>query len=357
MVPWSGPWQTMGDVTVSEQSTSKLCEEASGTDYFVFTQVTAIQAFQVCEGLGGFVPHPESEVEYNTIMKAVGEYGLTDGQVCNPFWVGITDSEEEGVWTLVKHLSRVNPPWAVDEPDGDKLENCAVAEGPLQVADSRCDALSCVVCTVPRRPVWSMLGTCERYKPNTHFVALQDKSGKILFRGYSDYRIIPSDNGREWLWWDWRNNQTVASIAKAVNNVPIGRQNWTLRRAMCGQAEGDIRLLLLTPCGVGSFSCDDASCIPLYQRCDLKFDCADKSDESGCQLVRYPPVYRPDLPPVVDTRNNMSHALPVALGVVIESVDVDTPSMHMHVNLNVSMTWKETRLNYLNLNEDFTLNR
>ncbi|KAG0726719.1 Gamma-aminobutyric acid receptor subunit rho-3 [Chionoecetes opilio] len=355
LMAWGGPWDIFGNVSMTEEPSDKLCQEASGTDYFIFTDFTAPAAFQVCEGLGGYVPTPQSRGEYETIVQAVEMYHKNGEHTCKRFWAGITDQQEEGVWTLVKHMSKLEPPWAVDEPDGSNLENCAVVEGPLQMADARCDEQQCVVCAVPRRPVWKLLGACERYHRNTHFVALQDANEGFLFRGYSDYRMVRDRT--HWLWWDWRNNETVASLSNGVNGVPIGRQNWTLKRAMCGQTEGEKRRLLLTPCPSDFFSCDDASCIRLYQRCDLKFDCRDKSDESGCQLVRFPPIYRPDLPPVVNSRNNESSPLPVTVRVIIESADVDTPSMHMHVNLNVSMTWQEARLNFLNLNEDYTLNR
>ncbi|KAG7175156.1 Glycine receptor subunit beta-like 2 [Homarus americanus] len=335
VISWKGPWTSVGDVSTSQESSDDLCQEAAGNDYFIFTDFTASSAFHVCEGLGGSLPTPQSKEEYETLLTAVDRYRGEGDKICKPFWVGITDDKEEGVWTHMKYMTQLSPSWAMDEPDGDKLENCAVAEGPLNLADTRCDDLQCVVCTVPRRPVWVLLGACERYRRNTHLVALQEKSGNVLFRGYSDYQIKQSEDKSEWLWWDWRNNQPVASLTNAVNGVPIGRQKWTLRKSMCGEDVKKTRTFLLTPCSAGQFSCDDASCIPLFQRCDLKFDCRDKSDESGCQLVWFPPIYRPDLPPVINSNTNSSEPLPVTLGVIIESADVDTPSMHMHVNLNV----------------------
>ncbi|XP_071540676.1 uncharacterized protein [Panulirus ornatus] len=357
VVSWAGPWVASGDISLTQESLDELCKEASGTDFFIFNGFTAPSAFQVCEGLGGSLPTPQSQEEYDTILKAVEGYDKEGHVSCQPFWVGITDEQEEGVWMDVQHKSQLDPSWSVIEPDGDKLENCAVAEGTFQFTDTRCDEAKCVVCSVPRRPVWTLLGTCEKYRRNMHLVAIQDESSNFFFRGYSDYRVIQSEDESEWLWWDWRNNHTVATLSNAVNGFPIGRQNWTLKRDMCGQAEGETRRLLLTPCATGYFSCDDSSCIPLYQRCDLKFDCRDKSDESGCQQVRFPPVYRPDLPPEINNSDNLSQPLPITLHVIIESADVDTSAMHMHVNLNVSMTWQEARLKYLNLNEDHTLNR
>ncbi|XP_042210813.1 gamma-aminobutyric acid receptor subunit delta-like [Homarus americanus] len=325
-------------------------------DYFVLSDFTASAAYQVCEGIGGSVPTPESAAEYHTIMEAVIGYQIADDLSCDTFWVGISDKEKEGVWTDIKSKSLFHPSWAVTEPDGDKLENCAVAVGPQQFADTRCDELNCAVCAVPRRPVWRIFGACEIYQRNIHLVALQDQSGKVFFRGYSDYQITQNEVKTEWVWKNWRSNQTIATLSKAINGVPVGRQNWTLKKPMCGQAEGETRRLLLTHCTTGYFSCDDASCIPLHQRCDLKFDCRDRSDESGCHMVKFPPVYRQDLPPEINNNNN-SQPLPITLYLTIESAAVHTSSMHMHVNLNVSMTWQEARLSFLNLNEDYTLNR
>lgn len=65
---------------------------------------------------------------------------------------------------------------------------------------------------------------------------------------------------------------------------------------MCGQ-EGGQRVLTLSPCVPGEFTCDDGSCIPFSKRCDLKFDCGDKTDESFCDIVNIPDDYRSRLPP------------------------------------------------------------
>ncbi|XP_037783103.1 uncharacterized protein LOC119579386 [Penaeus monodon] len=357
IVSWSGPWGKHGDVQETEESIVELCEDAAATDYFYFNEVTASSAFSICHGLGGSVPIPKTEKEYQVIQNVVEKYRHNSS--CENFWVGITDHEQEGIWMEPLHNQHVHPIWSMAEPDGDKLENCAVASSPSGFSDSRCDLLLCVACAVPRRPVWSLLGACERHRRNTHLVASQDSAANLIFRGYSDYQIVQGKNVSEWLWWDWQKNETFAVLANPVNGIPVGRQNWTLKKAMCGRAAGESLRLLLTPCGEGFFSCDDATCIPLYQRCDLKFDCRDQSDESGCQLVRFPPVYRPDLPPAINynINNNTTAPLPVGVTIVIESADVDTRSMHMHANLNVSVTWREARIDFLNLNEDYTLNR
>uniref|UniRef100_A0A0P4W812 CUB domain-containing protein n=1 Tax=Scylla olivacea TaxID=85551 RepID=A0A0P4W812_SCYOL len=70
----------------------------------------------------------------------------------------------------------------------------------------------------------------------------------------------------------------------------------TLQVPVCGQKGGQ-RMLTLSPCVPGEFTCDDGSCIAFSKRCDLKFDCIDKTDESFCDIVNFPGDYRSRLPP------------------------------------------------------------
>lgn len=65
---------------------------------------------------------------------------------------------------------------------------------------------------------------------------------------------------------------------------------------MCEQESGR-RVLTLSACGPGQFTCTDGSCISFLRRCDLKFDCGDKTDESFCDIVNFPEDYRSRLPP------------------------------------------------------------
>lgn len=69
-------------------------------------------------------------------------------------------------------------------------------------------------------------------------------------------------------------------------------QLWELEQSVCDQARGEIRALLLSVCTENQFTCDDGTCVPLAQRCDLKYDCRDHADEAHCLLVRLPPDYK-----------------------------------------------------------------
>ena len=44
-------------------------------------------------------------------------------------------------------------------------------------------------------------------------------------------------------------------------------------------------MMSLTGCNSTEFSCKDASCVPMVERCDGKANCKDASDEEGCKYV------------------------------------------------------------------------
>ncbi|CAL4071074.1 unnamed protein product, partial [Meganyctiphanes norvegica] len=121
----------------------------------------------------------------------------------------------------------------------------------------------------------------------------------------------------------------MALLAKTMYDLPIGRKNWTLYEEYCGQDPGEDRLLLLTRCGSGSYSCDDGTCVPIHERCDLKVDCSDKSDERGCSVVKVQTDYRTDIPPPGALRGSVDPLppLPITLHIVIDKIDVFTSSM------------------------------
>lgn len=72
--------------------------------------------------------------------------------------------------------------------------------------------------------------------------------------------------------------------------------NPSLQEVVCGAPPGR-RVLTLSPCTLDEFTCTSGICIPFDRRCDLKFDCEDKTDESFCDIINYPADYKSTLPP------------------------------------------------------------
>ncbi|KAK3853727.1 hypothetical protein Pcinc_039746, partial [Petrolisthes cinctipes] len=99
---------------------------------------------------------------------------------------------------------------------------------------------------------------------------------------------------------------------------------------------------------------NDATCVPLTHRCDLKYDCRDNSDELDCQLVSFPDGYQKHLPP----RNpvNPQAGLDITFSLSVESLEVTTLAMTMEVSYKLQLIWVDSRLHYQNLKMNDALN-
>ncbi|KAA0193776.1 hypothetical protein HAZT_HAZT006108 [Hyalella azteca] len=118
--------------------------------------------------------------------------------------------------------------------------------------------------------------------------------------------------------------------------------------------KGEKVLLTLSACSSGKYSCDDGSCIDLRQKCDLRVDCRDNSDEAGCSLLSIPTGYSTTIPPPPLVR---SDPLPVNISVYISSFPViKTEELSFEAHFNLLLTWQDSRLDFLNLKKERSLN-
>ena len=241
--------------------------------------------------------------------------------------------------------------WAPKEPNGLQYENCACLI-PYAVADVDCTTnLKCVACPFTEPVRFSFLGTCELELRNVYFTSFQ-RDEELMFVGYGAYHIKQLDG--TWAWIDVVTNVTIAYLLEIEPDFPMGRRWWQLEQQVCDQKAGNRRRMLLSPCPPGHFSCNDATCIPLPQRCDLKYDCGDNSDEEECELVSFPDGYQKHLPP--RRGDSEEAALPIVLTVSVESLAVKTIDMVMEVSYQLMLTWVDNRLLYQDLKMDSTLN-
>ena len=135
-----------------------------------------------------------------------------------------------------------------------------------------------------------MYGSCEKLTHNTNFIKQDETGSQFYFRGFGWYMIKQIDE--EWRWTDESTNTTIASLNLTTLNYPFGRHLWKIEnRSICNQKQG-MKMLLLTACHSGTFTCDDGTCILHDQRCDFKYDCEDHSDEINCDFVVLPDDYK-----------------------------------------------------------------
>ena len=71
--------------------------------------------------------------------------------------------------------------------------------------------------------------------------------------------------------------------------LPVGKKPWSLPSSSCNKGLDEERTLLLTSCKEGQFSCDNAECIDIVNRCDGVTQCIDASDEKTYRLVNFDP--------------------------------------------------------------------
>ena len=303
VVSWQSPWTPHGAVKRTKRPPKFFCQTVVDPKYYLFHEMSLSGGFTLCQGLGGELPVPTDAESLATTHAAITKLSEGHNIRCKGYWVGVTDEDSEGYWRQLTNNDAVIPFWRKSEPDGGTVQNCASGslEDDLALEDIPCHWKQCVLCVVPELPVWSLLGACQLHDRNRFFAPVQTAPGEIHFEGYSYYTV--EKKNKTWNWIEKNGdhgNETIATLtsgSSVTKSWPIGRHSWKFERPVCEDEPNTTRTLLLSPCRSGQFTCDDATCIPLFQRCDLKPDCRDGSDEKQCRLVKFPPTYRSDIPP------------------------------------------------------------
>ena len=88
----------------------------------------------------------------------------------------------------------------------------------------------------------------------------------------------------------------------------------------------------------------------MTQRCNEKMDCPDNSDEENCASIKLPPDYNLGVPPLGSSNNGELIVQISKFLLDIEDIrDVDGV---MDLQFGIVSIWKDSRLTYINLNND-----
>ncbi|XP_071552922.1 uncharacterized protein [Panulirus ornatus] len=355
-VSWDAGW-SISNLTKYDVPLQHFCQKTTDSIYFWFPMMPQALAFYICEALGTHLPLPLTMEQVKFWFNLCVQTWSEDSLACDHFfWASIHDSNEEGTWvTHYDNALAPTPAWKDGEPNGIIYENCVMMEH-QGLADINCLAnLRCAVCEFSDLQIFSFLGTCELELRNVYFIAYQEELGGLTFKGYGEYNI--RKEGEEWLWVNVVQDEVLARLdANAPLGMPMGRRVWQLETSVCEQVGGE-RTLLLTPCPSESYTCDDATCIPLETRCDLKYDCLDRSDEVNCDLISKADDYKNDLPPRISEKQEEATSLPITLTISIESATIYTSEMTLQLSYEMKMTWFDNRLTYRNLKTNDSLNK
>ncbi|KAF2356090.1 Neurotransmitter-gated ion-channel ligand-binding domain [Trinorchestia longiramus] len=348
-VSWNNGFE-LTNMTSSTKNLESLCQQTVGVTYMWFPYVSDKEAFYLCDALGTHLPLPADHGECFEIHR-VSREAWSSNEYFFGFITPLSDDIQEG--KFYRNFDRQVVPyskllWTHDEPNGDVYENC-ILMSEFGYYDTECMGIHCATCKFEEQKVFTLRGTCERELRNTYFFAQQtDGVGSLWFKGYGRYQI---QKQKSWVWLD--GTTPIATMDQADFNYPMGRRTWTLtgQVSICGQKSGK-RQISLSVCKELEFTCDNALCVALAKRCDLKYDCQDQSDEKDCNLISFPVGYRSDLPPTVSS----GFATEVSMALTISALGVDTSKTQLYATYLMQLWWQDDRLSYRNMKASNSLN-
>ena len=203
----------------------------------------------------------------------------------------------------------------------------------------------CTICSFTKTPVFTLKGVCSvESQLDWNYYFITNESNQIVgYEGFVNSKLTVK-NGI----WSLQDDGAFADT-EAPFDYPIGRKMWNYADRVCGIKSAIQKSLTLSTCYFGEeFSCNSGQCIDMSKRCNKISECADESDEEGCDLVNIPKSYNKMVSPVA-FRNN-GNPVNLITRVIIDSIDViDTVKMLIGITFEIHVKWSDGRLSFENL--------
>merc|ERR1712156_1080911 len=101
-------------IVIARACADTTVQLAKGKYSFVEPKMAWVEDIAHCEGEGGMLVEIDSEEENTALVEEMKRRGFKDRN----FWMGLTDRESHGEWTLEKSGSKPSYlDWAEDEPN------------------------------------------------------------------------------------------------------------------------------------------------------------------------------------------------------------------------------------------------
>ncbi|KAK4301655.1 hypothetical protein Pmani_026213 [Petrolisthes manimaculis] len=362
LVSWtSTDWILTGPVT-QQDLTPQYCSQDRHR-FVVFTQQRSHDDNEeFCHSLKSSLGVPHNDEENTQLYEAVVPFK----DQCQPhnhasafFLLGAVNKPMEKQWLDYegKRLNYTN----FDTEQTLKSTRCVgflkpPAQGKWTDISCKLYIKFCAACHQRHHPiVLRMRGLCEQHVISSYF-RIEQQLGKVAsLRGFTKYYISRDDNATWTLINTWTDEVVAITLAHHVD-LPLGRRQWSVANdfALCGQSEGEMHTLSLSACHEKTeFACGDGTCIQLSQRCNMRVDCPDNTDETGCDKLILPEEYLKDLPPPALTPGPLA----LTLNANIQGIsEVDIVNMKLTVDFQTIITWFDQRLTFQNLKPFSDLN-
>ncbi|KAK7077240.1 hypothetical protein SK128_015396 [Halocaridina rubra] len=336
----------LGNIVVSSLQIHNFCQKVS--QYLVLPERRSVTAsLQQCHLLNASMTVPSSTQENERLRNTLAPFMDSCDSTPWKFWLGVTDEMQEGAWIdlngnrSLKYENFVSP-----YPYGGSSENCAALLPDGTWADAKCSLKKCSSCELHSYDYLYLRGLCFENEHQTRFRMQGHLEGRPLFHGYYDLLIIWRNDVAQWILVNSDNNTIAYMSPNDVTKYPLGLNNWTTQSLICGAYIGAILKLSLSSCTLYQFMCRTGECIAHEQRCDLRHDCQDGSDEDECDVVYLSEGYRNHLPPPGVGNAPLELALNFTL---TRFAAVDITKMSITVEFQVSISWLDSRISFSHL--------
>ena len=305
-----------------------ICKSPNKSYHIIPKKINFIsESLDVCKKFSAQLAGHKNKVEFAEMTQYLSSDNVLEAKQCwsrirqedNSLelstWLAADDFQQEGVWTnwysreVVSHL-----PWAKNRPYNVRTYNCMRLQlkivdtgdtfGNIQDAllgDEECEKDAfCPVCSITQ-PILKIFarGLCKQSLYNNVYMYNIDSNGDLLYLGEKTSMISYNMMSQQWVWYDSKNNMSVATSNSSYASLLIGVHTVDFSAMVDDKCEedGKVRKLKFTTCIPGQFTCSDGQCIPIGERCDKTEHCDDKSDEENCHITHMKSSYNKNIAP------------------------------------------------------------
>ena len=288
-------WTLHGSVESLEMTMKDICEEDTKYSVFFPEPRPHKNAFSLCKMLKGKVIVPENEMENSKIVNMSIAANLTS-TCTNGFgiymWLGVEAANRSDAWQMIDAQTKQPLTYMNFRPGYSQIHadfNCAYFDS-YEIGSWTiypCEHEACVACSFEQLTPLRLKGLCRNSLVDRKYFLVGYHDRKPKLEGLSHSQIT-FRNGT-WVITDTIYPHILGIMQSTdLNPYPFGLREWTIKGDVCPESTLN---LLLTSCQSHQYTCNDGTCIPKMQRCDLQVQCPDQSDETLCTVVVVPSDY------------------------------------------------------------------
>ena len=226
----------------------------------------------------------------------------------------------------------------------------------VTIRDEGCSSFDagCFLC-VSDNPATKLYvrGLCPSTKLDTTYMLHTGAEGEPVYLGQHTSVLYYHKQSERWMLIDRMDNESFAWSGEKKKTLLLGKNIFDFSNFQddcVSPSEERNKLIKLTSCGEGSFTCDDGQCIDIEERCDQNPNCFDQSDEVGCKMLVKSETYKKTIAPFIFQKS--TGIVPVTVNVSIEIIsllkfmEVD---LEFVLKFQIKSEWFDKRLTYWNL--------